>query len=172
MNIKERTLQENPPTLKVKTNYPFAKEGNKYGVIIGLIMAAYLFLLNATTNDIDTVFKMLKNLAFIPFIGLALFAYKQALPEGKIFKDGIKLIARIGVVSGLTLAVANIIVFLLIPEISFQQFMNEGDSIGDVLINSSFLAGESFVFAMTIGFCYLQFLKSGGSPDDTKRRES
>lgn len=164
--IKKRLLKDNPPALEVKTNYPFFKEGTKYGVIIGLIMAGYLFLLNAVTNDIDTIFKVLKNIVYIPFIGLALFAYKKALPKGKIFKDGIKLTALIGVISGATLAVANIVVSLIAPEISFQQFMNEGDSLGDVLINSFFLATESFVFAMIIGFCFLQFLKSGGSPED------
>ena len=169
--IKKRLLKDNPPVLKVKTNYPFFKEGTKYGVIIGLIMAGYLFLLNATTNEIDTVFKMLKNVAFIPFIGLALFAYKKALPEGKIFKDGIKLTALIGAISGVTLAAANVLVSLIAPEISFQQFMNEGDSVGDVLINSFFLATESFVFAMIIGFCFLQFLKSGGSPEDIQAPE-
>jgi hypothetical protein len=163
--IKDRILKDNPPVLDVKTNYPFFKEGTKYGLIIGLIMAAYLFLLNALTDDISTVFKMMKNLAYIPFIGLALSAYKKALPQGKIFKDGIKLIALIGAVAGITLAAANIIVSIILPEISFQQFMNEGDSVGDVLINSFFLASESFVFAMIIGFCFLQFLKDGGSPD-------
>lgn len=163
--IKDRLLKDNPPVLDVQSNYPFFKEGIKYGVIIGLIMAAYLFLLNAITDDISTVFKMIKNLAFIPFIGLALNAYKKALPQGKIFKDGFMLIALIGVVAGGTLAAANVIVSLIIPEISFQQFMNEGDSVGDVLMNSFFLATESFVFAMVIGFAFLQFLKDGGSPE-------
>lgn len=152
--------RENPPVLEVdEHNFPFLTTGIGTGVIVGIIMGIYLAIINAASDDPPTGLTFLKHIAFIPFIGMALKRYKRALPTGKIFKDGAKLGFFISLAASFTIMAVGVILWMISPDLSFEQYMNEGNSFADVIVNTSFLGLEVFVFGMIITFCWLQFIK-------------
>ncbi len=162
---RDQQLHNNPPKTRVHDGFSIARRGRNYGIIVGVIMAVYLLIINATMADPGVRINLVKHLAYIPILGIALNAYKRHLPDGKIFKDGIQLGAYIAGTAAITLIVCNIVLSLISPQFSFQQFLNEGNSFADVMINSIFVGMEVFVFGMIITFIYLQFMKDDKPAD-------
>lgn len=159
-------LHSNQPQLHADEHgFPFFRTAVSYGLISGAIMGLYLVLLNAFTEDPSTFAKFMKHLVMIPLIGMAISAYKRALPEGKIFKDGLKLGLLISAITAVTLSMLNFILYFIAPALTFEQFMNESNDLGSVFINSAYLFVEVFVFGLIITFCWLQFKKDGKPAD-------
>ncbi len=142
---------------------------NKYawtfGLMLGILTALYLVILNLSIEDPSTGFRFAKHLFIVPVVWLAISAYSKQVPEGKAFKGGFGLLLKLGMWAAGVVAILNILFFGLIGT-SFEQFMQEGDTLAGVLINSGFLVFETLVFVMIIGFVVLQAYKGKGSPED------
>ncbi len=166
-NTRHRThFHENPPqTSASEHGFRFWKVAISYGVLGGVLMGLYLLLLNMASDDPSSWLKFSKHLIMIPIMGVVLKQYKAHLPEGKIFKDGIKLSAAVATLAAFTLIIFDHILWFVAPEISFEQFMNENNSYADLFINDSYLAVETWVFTMVTGFVWLQWIKDAKQPD-------
>lgn len=156
------------------STFDTSKAARNYGVFLGVITAVYLIVINAIFGtrgengiiDVPLGLRFAKHLLLIPVVWIAFSAYAKTLPGGKIFKNEIGYLMSIGMWSALTIAVLNVIVFMISPSNSFEQFMQEGNTFAGVMVNSVFLIFEHFVFVMTFGFILMQAYKSGGSPED------
>ena len=158
--------RENPPDLHHVNTWQLEKEGRKWGLILGAITAVYLLIVNAIFADLPLGLRFAKHLIIIPVLWIATSKYAASVPEGEAFKGEISLMFRIGAWATAVLATTNIILSAINPDIGFEQFMNEGNTFGDAMMNSFFIAMETLVFVMIIGFVFLQYYKGKGSPED------
>ena len=170
----ETTAHTNPPHLHndLQSSFDVRKAGRNYGILLGVLMAVYMIVVNLFTGDgpgeagnIPLGLRFAKHLFIFPVLWIAMSKYAKTLPEGRTFKNEISLLGRVAMWSGLTVAIANLLVFAF-TGFSFEQFMQEGETFMAVCINSGFLFFETVVFVMTVGFVFLQALKGGGSPED------
>ena len=165
----ETSTHENPPHLDapVARNFDVNKEGRKYGIILGVAVAVYLLIVNALYVDLPISVRFAKHLLIIPVVWYATKQYAEAIySNNAIFKAEIGLLFRIGAWATIVLAVSNITLSAINPEWGFEQFLNDNTSFGDAMMNSFFVAMETLVFVVIIGFVFMQWYKSGGSPED------
>jgi len=73
---------------------------------------------------------------------------------------------RIGMWATIVIALLNIILSAIDPDLGFEQFLNDNESFGDAMMNSFFVAMETLVFVVIIGFVFMQYYKRGGPPED------
>ncbi|MFK8161209.1 MAG: hypothetical protein AB8H12_01995 [Lewinella sp.] len=141
--------------------------GRNYGIGLGIITALYLIIINIVSgdNELSLSLRFAKHLLIIPVVWMAIATLAKSLPEGRIFKKELGLLLRIAAWGSITLALINIL-FFAVTSTSFEQFMQEGETILGVMINSGFLIFETLVFVMIIGFVILQAYKGKGSPED------
>jgi hypothetical protein len=162
------TVRENPPNLTAPAlNFDVAKEGRKYGIILGVAMSVYMLIVNQLYDDLPMGIRFAKHLLIIPLVWFATKQYADAIIEGNhIFKAEIGLMFRIGLWATLAIAVLNITLSAFSPELGFEQFLNENNTFADAMMNSFFVAMETLVFVVIIGFVFMQYYKTGGSPED------
>ena len=163
------TTHENPPHLERPAAYNFNvdKEGRNYGILLGVVVAVYLTIVNAATTELPLSLRFAKHLFIIPIVWHATKRYAEAIYAGnEVFKAEIGLLFRIGVWATLTLAFGNIVLAAINPDWAFEQFLNDNDTFGDAMMNSFFVAMETLVFVLIIGFVFMQYYKRGGSPED------
>ncbi len=163
------TTHENPPHLDTPKalNYNVNKRGMRYGVILGLAVSIYLLVVNALFGDLPISVRFAKHLLIIPIVWYATKEYADAIYDSNsIFKAEIGLLFRIGAWATVVLAVLNISLSAFNPEWGFEQFMNDNTTFGDAMMNSFFVAMETLVFVVIIGFVFMQYYKRGGSPED------
>jgi len=141
--------------------------GRKYGIILGVLTALYLVVINVISGGetLPLGLRFAKHLIIIPIVWMAVSAYAATLPDGRIFKNELILLGYIAAWSSITLAVLNVMYFAF-TSTSFEQFMQEGETLMGVMINSGFIIFETVVFVMIIGFIILQAYKGKGSPED------
>lgn len=168
------TTKNNPPHLHADRAAPvsLATLGRNYGVLLGILTSVYLIVINLIMDggvesnfDVPLGWRFAKHLIIVPIVWMAVSSYAKALPEGRKFKSELGMLGYVAVWSALVLAVVNIL-FFAITGTSFEQFMQEGETLMGVMINSGFLIFETVVFVMIIGFIILQAYKGGGSPED------
>ena len=163
------TTHENPPHLERPAAYNFNvdKEGRNYGILLGVVVAVYLTIVNAATTELPLSLRFAKHLFIIPIVWHATKRYAEAIYAGnEVFKAEIGLLFRIGAWATLTLALGNIVLAAVNPDWAFEQFLNDNDTFGDAMMNSFFVAMETLVFVLIIGFVFMQYYKRGGSPED------
>ncbi len=163
------TAHENPPHLEAPPafNYNVNKRGRKYGIILGLLVAVYLLIVNFAYGDLPISVRFAKHLLIIPIVWYATKEYAEAIySSNSIFKAEIGLLFRIGLWATGVLAVLNISLSAIDPRLGFEQFMNDNTTFGDAMMNSFFVAMETLVFVVIIGFVFMQYYKRGGSPED------
>lgn len=161
-------VQETPPHVQTSDgSFNVAVFSRNYGVMLGLTTAFFLIILNLLTGerDVPLGLRFAKHLIIIPFVWFAVSSYAVHLPEGRAFKKELGMLGRVAAWSAITITLANIL-FFAFTFTSFEQFMQEGETLLGVMINSGFLIFETLVFVMTIGFVILQAYKGQGSPDD------
>lgn len=155
---------------EIQANYNISQAkiyGRNFGIGLGLITALYLIIINLISggNELPLGLRFAKHLLIIPVVWMAIDTYAKSLPEDKIFKRELALLGRIAAWSSGTIALANIVFFGLTAT-SFEQFMQEGETLMGVLANSGLLIFETLVFVIIIGFVILQAYKGKGSPED------
>lgn len=164
-----QTARENPPQLNTPPaiNFDRDKEGRNFGILLGLLMSTYLFIVNLVYVELPLGIRFAKHLLIIPVVWYATKRYAEAITEGnEIFKAEIGLLFRIGLWATATIAALNILISAFEPEYAFEQFMNDNDTFGDAMMNSFFVAMETLVFVMIIGFVFMQGFKRGSAPED------
>lgn len=161
--------RENPPHLEQPAafNFDVNKEGRKYGIILGLLMSAYLLIVNQVYGDLPLGVRFAKHLLIIPVVWYSTKQYAEAIyDQGQIFKAEIGLLFRIGMWATAVIALLNIMLSAISPTLGFEQFLNDNTSFGDAMMNSFFVAMETLVFVIIIGFVFMQYYKRGSSPED------
>jgi hypothetical protein len=137
------------------------------GILAGMLMSAYLVMLQLTNIDHTIWLKFVKYL----FLGIVLAASlkkaKTYLPPLTFFKRGLQLGAVISTVSALIIMVSNLLLFTIDPNLSFNKFNLEADSLGQLSILNITLLFEVFVYGMILTFIFLQFFKYQ-NPDGDK----
>ncbi|THH41594.1 hypothetical protein [Neolewinella litorea] len=160
--------RENPPHLDTPAaNFNVDKEGRKYGLILGAAVSIYLLIVNQLFVDLPMSVRFAKHLLIIPIAWYATKQYAEAIYSGNdVFKAEIGLMFRIGVWATGLIATLNIMLSAISPELGFEQFLNDNNTFGDAMMNSFFVAMETLVFVVIIGFVFMQYYKRGGSPED------
>ncbi|PPK86346.1 hypothetical protein CLV84_3272 [Neolewinella xylanilytica] len=161
--------KENPPHLDAPASSSFnvSKEGRKYGIILGLLVSVYLLIVNQLYVDVPMSVRFSKHLLIIPIVWYATKTYAESIYRGQeVFKTEIGLMFRIGIWATAVIAVLNISLSAFNPELGFEQFLNDNTSFGDAMMNSFFVAMETLVFVVIIGFVFMQYYKRGGAPED------
>ena len=160
------TTTYNEPDLSINSNNSLSSRyAWTYGLVLGVLTALYLVILNLGTDSPPTGLRFAKHLLIVPIVWMAISSYSNQLPEGKAFKSELGLLLKLGLWAALVIAILNVLFFGLVGT-SFEQFMQEGDTLAGVLVNSGFLVFETLVFVMIIGFVILQAYKGKGSPED------
>ena len=163
------TASENPPHLDAPATSSFnvPKEARKYGIILGLFMSAYLLIVNLVYPEVPIGVRFAKHLLIIPVVWYATKTYAESIYSGQeVFKTEIGLLFRIGLWATAVIATLNLVLSAINPELGFEQFLNENNTFGDAMMNSFFVAMETLVFVIIIGFVFMQYYKRGGSPED------
>ncbi len=165
MATRQPALDKNPKLDNV-AYLNMDKMGRNYGIVLGVITSLYLLLVNAVTADLPLGLRFAKYLLIVPIVWMATSKVNDATPEGEEFKLEIGMLFRIAIWAVITLTVLNIILSSISPSLGFEQFMNESDSFGDMMVNSFFVAMETFVMVLIFGFVFVQYYKGKGSPED------
>lgn len=132
----------------------------KYGIGSGIIMALVLLMFQWFGYPDQILIKYANYVGLIFFIGIFMEQLKKMMREGSdLFIQGIKAGARISFIAGLVVIGFNIIFYLINPELAFNKFFIEPNSILNLLTVSAFLFLEIFVFGSLISFIILQFKK-------------
>ncbi|MCP9235421.1 hypothetical protein [Lewinella sp. JB7] len=163
------TTHENPPHLDAPPafNFNVDREGRKYGIILGLAVSVYLLVVNLVYLDLPMSVRFAKHLLIIPVIWYSTKQYAEAIYNSNgVFKAEIGLLFRIGMWATATIAILNITLSAFSPDLGFEQFLNDNETFADAMMNSFFVAMETLVFVMIIGFAFMQYYKRGGSPED------
>lgn len=169
MTQPSSATKENPPHLSEPPAPAFnvAKEGRKYGIALGLVMSVYLSIVNQLYAELPIGIRFAKHLFIIPIAWYATKTYAESIYAGKeVFKTEIGLMFRIGIWATAVIATLNIALSAINPSLGFEQFMNDNNTFGDAMMNSFFVAMETLVFVVIIGFVFMQYYKRGGSPED------
>ncbi|MGB3801449.1 MAG: hypothetical protein WA952_16650 [Lewinella sp.] len=169
MTEASSAARENPPRLEdpPSSSFNVAKEARKYGIILGLLVSAYLLVVNQLYGDVPISVRFAKHLLIIPVVWYATKTYAESIYSGEeVFKTEIGLLFRIGIWTTAVIATLNITLSAFSPELGFEQFLNDNTSFGDAMMNSFFVAMETLVFVVIIGFVFMQYYKRGGSPED------
>ncbi len=130
-------------------------------------MSAYLLVVNQLFDDLPISIRFAKHLFIIPVVWLATKSYAESIYSGEeVFKTEIGLMFRIGLWATAVIAILNISLSAFNPQWGFEQFLNDNTTFGDAMMNSFFVAMETLVFVVIIGFVFMQYYKRGGSPED------
>jgi nitrate reductase gamma subunit len=170
MSYTDKVIDINRPNPNVKemdkvkraarAEVDIIKEGTPLGLKAGIAMAIYLFLVNIFGGGDIVAFKFIKYLFLAIPLWIGLSKVSNLLKTGTVFKNGILLGSVITFVSGLTLALMNILAFFINPEVSFNKFSLEPETAKSMLVISGSVFFEVLVFGMIITFIWLQILKS------------
>lgn len=166
---RQAASHENPPQLNAPTTVPFDrdKEGRNFGILLGVVMSVYMIAVNAIYAELPMGVRFAKHLLIIPIVWIATKRYADAIAQnGEIFKAEIGLLFRIGMWATAVIALLNLVLSAIQPAWAFEQFMNDSETFGDVMMNSFFVGVETLVFVIIIGFVFMQGLKRGGAPED------
>ena len=168
------STHSNPPKLHndALSTLDVSSSGRNYGIVLGVLTSVYLIIINLTMGEghedgvgIPMGYRFAKHLLIVPVVWIAINAFAKSMPEGHAFKGGIGFMARIAIWAAATVAVLNVVIFA-VTGISFEQFINEGQTFLTAFLNSGLLLFETAVFVMIIGFVVLQYIKGKGSPED------
>ena len=136
----------------------FRNISTRYGLAAGLLMAAFLIVMQVTNNDYSPFVKLSKYfLLAIPII-LALKLYKEKY-SGDIFIKGVSLSAKLSLIAGCTLVLINLLLYMVSPDLAFSKYSLEPTSIIQMIVISAIIFFETFVFGNLISFICLQYLK-------------
>ena len=160
----ERKPLETPELLRedgnLRDDHNFWKFAAIYGILAGVLMGAFLGLLQAVDYDKSIAMKFVKYIFLIGIIGLAIKRYMKYLTPTTVFQNGIKMGAAITLIAAVTLALANIATYSIFGPGSVDKFAYSVDSVGGALILEGVTFFEVLVFGMIITFCWVQGLKA------------
>lgn len=146
------------------TLFNFYWNGAKWGIISGIAMALYLFVLNFYEVSELIGIKFLKYLILGSILVYGLNTYKKYLDKTFTFKKGILLGLYTTFVSALSLILMNVLAYFFTDSLAFDKFSVSSDNFGDFAVISGGLFFEVIVYGMIITFIILQYLKTKKMP--------
>ncbi|MEM9990409.1 MAG: DUF4199 domain-containing protein [Bacteroidota bacterium] len=145
------------------------QKSRKYGLVAGVIMAAYLLLLQTTGNGDSEFLKMLKYIPFIGIIYYGLSQYKKYLPKGKLFKNGLVFGIYVSAISALITTAIMTMYYGIKPEtVEMTTFQNSVNSTLQLMLTDVMLALEIFGLGLISTFICLQGMKENYRDDIAK----
>lgn len=139
----------------------------KFGISAGLLMMALLMIFQISGNDFSPWLKLSKYIVLAILIIVGLNRYKSHI-TGDIFIKGFPFGLKLSVIAGLVLALTNIILYLVNPELSFSKYSIEPTTGLQLALVSAVLFFEVMVFGGIITFATLQYLKESRKKYDTQ----
>ncbi len=148
---------------QVKTTdygYPVFQKSLYYGGLAGIAMVLISIVIGLTAGTENPGWDYLKYIILGLALGHQLNTYKDYLPSGKIFKDGLVVGAYTSIVAAVVMSGIDFLVSMTGFETSFaNKFRLEADSFGGVLTIVGLSAIECVVYGMILTFVWLQLLK-------------
>jgi len=140
-------------------SFNFHKDGIIWGIVGGIGMALFLVGAQVMTGGNSMILKFFKYIVLGAVLMYGLGIQKSYLKEDYNFINGIQLGGIVTVVSAITLALMNILLFSVTDNLAFDKFSMEADTVGHVSTLSGVLLFEVLVFGMIMSFIILQFIK-------------
>lgn len=131
----------------------------KWGLIGGIGMAAILIIFQLSGNDYSPATKLVNNIFLIAAITICLNTLKKNF-KGDFFVKGLTTGVKLSLITGVFLAIVNIIIYLILPDYAFSKYSLVPDSPMDMIFISAVLFFETLVFGGIITFITLQLLKN------------
>lgn len=161
---EEKTTPKEKRTTRLKgrlaRNFPFFRYGSRKGMVAGLLMGAYLLILQVGVAEPSSLLRFLKYLILAAVLGFSIYQYREHLPKGKVFRNGILLGLYITFVSALTLVAFNGLVYAVNADWAIDKFSLEPGSLGEFLVIDGVLFFEILVYGLILTFIWLQYFKS------------
>jgi hypothetical protein len=139
-------------------NFSRTTDGIRLGILGGVGMALFLVAAQLMAGE-SMVLKFLKYIALFGALAYGLKAQKTYMQNNYTFKNGIQLGVIVTATSAITLALMNVFMFGISPELAFDKFSMQADSVGHLAVLSGVLFFEVLVFGMIITFIILQAIK-------------
>lgn len=139
-------------------NFSRTTDGIRLGLLGGLGMAIFLIASQLMAGD-SMILKFLKYIALFGVLLYGLNAQKSYMKDSYAFKYGIQLGVIVTATGAITLALMNVFMFWISPDLAFDKFSMEADSVGHLAVLSGVLFFEVLVFGMIITFIILQAIK-------------
>ena len=137
------------------------QNGTLWGVIAGVGMAFFLFLLDLVSVENSIGLKFIKYLILFGILAYGLNTYKKRIGENFQFKKGIVLGAVISLVSAISLVILDVIAYAISDDFAFNKFGVEPSSGIELATIAAMVFFEAFVYGMIITFIILQLIKPG-----------
>lgn len=133
----------------------------QYGLFAGLTMGVIIALINlATHHQVHTALSLSKYAILGVIIGVALYRYKKEIPQGQIFKRGIRHGAIITFYSAIMLVLMNTLINSLgVPDLITERFLLTADNLPNLFTINGVLFFECLVLGMIWTFIWLQVFK-------------
>lgn len=149
----------NPDKTIKKGAFEFYRDGVKWGIIGGLVMAVFLVLTQLMSSEGSIALKFFKYIALGAVLLFGLSTQRSYMQENYRFKDGMMLGAFMTLISSITLVLSNIVLYATTDNLAFDKFSKTADSFGNVMLLNGVIFFEVLVFGMIITFVCLQSLK-------------
>lgn len=140
--------------------YPIFQKSLYYGGIAGIAMVLISIVIGLLAGTETPGWDYLKYIILGLALGHQLNNYKDYLPSGKIFKDGLVVGAYTSIIAAVVMSGIDFLVSMTGFETSFaNKFRLEADSFGGVLTIVGLSAIECVVYGLILTFVWLQLLK-------------
>ncbi|MFK7807863.1 MAG: hypothetical protein AB8F74_08715 [Saprospiraceae bacterium] len=140
-------------------NNPDNYAGLRWGLIAGLIMAAFLVSLELLGAKGNIGIKFMKYLFLAGITWYVLSSQKSRMGSSYRFSDGMRLGSILTFTSALTLGIMNMLLYAWTGTLAFDKYALSAGNIGEVTVISVMLFFEVLVFGLITTFIGLQYLK-------------
>lgn len=130
-----------------------------FGILGGVGIAMFLVAAQLMIGN-PLVLKFLKFIALFGVLRYGLDAQDTDKRNNYNFKDGILFGIFATASIGLTLVIVNIFMFWFSPNLAFDAFTTQTDSISNLVLSSRIFFLETLVFGVTITLIILQAIKT------------
>lgn len=140
--------------------FKFYKVGRNTGILTGVIIAVYAFLLESVISAEYSAY--LIPIGFIAMGVLyyrALSSYKVTLKGNSIFKNGMLLGSYMSVITAILVAGLVAIFHVIFTRVKPSAFTEEVETVGQFAVFNGILFFETLVFGIIITFIILQGIK-------------
>ena len=132
----------------------------KYGIGAGLVMGMILLMFEWFSYSNEVFLKYINYSALVLFLLLAVNRIRKTKKKrADLFIQGIKVGSWISMVAGIVVVSLNIFLFMFSPDLTFNKYFVEPDSILKVMTISTFLFLEILVLGSLLSFFILQYQK-------------
>lgn len=136
------------------------------GIISGVVMSIYLFLINAAAEFPSYGAKIFKYFFLGGFLTWALVRLSRVTRPGIFVKRAVAHAAWISGLTAVLVAIANLIFHSINPDWGFEKFVNSDGSGLTAIAYSGIQFFEIFAIGMIIALILIQFLKGRTSENN------